>query len=85
MDAIVYGTLISLGFATLENFNYVYSAEYFGMQASTLALIRAFTAIPLHAGCGIIMGFLFWIICVQRREEIYNLLFDNPNNSSRIL
>ncbi len=26
MDAIVYGTLISLGFATLENFEYVYNS-----------------------------------------------------------
>ena len=76
MDAIVYGTLISLGFATLENFNYVYSAEYFGMQASTLALIRAFTAIPLHAGCGIIMGFYFGLYVFRGGEKyiIYSLV-----------
>ena len=70
MDAIVYGTLISLGFKALENFNYVYSAEYFGMQASTLALIRAFTAIPLHAGCGIIMGFYFGLYVFRGGRNI---------------
>ena len=37
----------------------MFIVEYFEMQGSTLALIRAFTAIPLYAGCGIIMGFYF--------------------------
>ncbi|MDA9715782.1 PrsW family glutamic-type intramembrane protease [Bacteroidota bacterium] len=56
MDAIVYGTLISLGFATEENINYIL---YFGDNPLGLALLRAFTAIPLHALCGIIMGYYF--------------------------
>ena len=57
MDAIVYGTIASLGFATLENLTYVYS----GSQADsfTIAIIRAISAIPLHACCGIIMGYFF--------------------------
>lgn len=58
MDAIVYGTLISLGFATMENLTYVFlpEAEY---SSSAIAIIRAFTAIPMHATCGIIMGYYF--------------------------
>ena len=71
MDAVVYGTLISLGFATLENLNYVYSAEYFGMQPTTLALVRAFTAIPLHAGCGVIMGFYYGIYVFRGGEKYF--------------
>lgn len=55
MDAIVYGTLISLGFATLENFQYVYNAG----NPDFIAILRSFTAIPLHACCGIIMGYYF--------------------------
>ena len=55
MDAIVYGTLISLGFATLENFQYVYSAG----NPDFIATLRAFTAIPMHASCGIVMGYFF--------------------------
>ena len=55
MDAVVYGTLISLGFATFENYEYVY--VYFdNVPPLEIAIVRALTAIPLHASCGIIMG-----------------------------
>ena len=58
MDAIVYGTLISLGFATLENIEYVFLSNQ-EIPSLIIAFIRAFTAIPLHACCGIIMGYYF--------------------------
>lgn len=58
MDAIVYGTLISLGFATMENLEYVFLAEA-EYSSSAIAIIRALTAIPMHATCGIIMGYYF--------------------------
>jgi len=58
MDAIVYGTIISLGFATLENFEYVYSGDP-EISALAIALIRAFSAIPMHATCGVVMGYFF--------------------------
>ena len=60
MDGIVYGVLISLGFATYENIQYVYflSAEY-GATPFEVAVLRAFSAIPMHAICGIIMGYFF--------------------------
>ena len=56
MDAVVYGTCISLGFATFENYEYVY---YYNEDLSSfsVALLRSISAIPLHACCGIIMGF----------------------------
>ena len=58
MDAIVYGVIISLGFATYENYEYVYL--YFPQVHSLdIALLRAFTAIPMHAMCGVIMGYHF--------------------------
>jgi RsiW-degrading membrane proteinase PrsW (M82 family) len=50
MDGIVYGVVASLGFATLENVIYV-------SQDSSLALLRALTAVPGHAFTGAIMGF----------------------------
>ena len=60
MDAIVYGTVVSLGFATLENYDYVYRlAEYYGLQPIEIAYARSYSAIPLHALCGVIMGFYF--------------------------
>ena len=55
MDAIVYGTVISLGFATLENIEYVYLM--YGDQSFYIAILRAISAIPLHASCGVIMGY----------------------------
>jgi RsiW-degrading membrane proteinase PrsW (M82 family) len=51
MDGIVYGSVSSLGFATLENVLYV-SKEGLGV-----ALMRAATAVPAHALWGAIMGY----------------------------
>ncbi len=59
MDAIVYGTVISLGFATLENFEYVYNPLIDSGSSFDIAMLRSMTAIPLHASCGIIMGYFF--------------------------
>ena len=58
MDALVYGTAISLGFATLENFEYVFSAASID-QSFEIAVVRAISAVPMHASCGIIMGYYF--------------------------
>ena len=66
MDAIVYGTLISLGFATLENFQYVYNSG----NPDFIAILRSFTAIPLHACCGIIMGYYFGLYIFKERDKL---------------
>jgi len=50
-DGIVYCAMASLGFATLENILYVSSG---GLN---IAIARALTAVPLHAFCGVIMGY----------------------------
>ena len=67
MDAIVYGTLISLGFATLENIEYVFFNNE-EISSLSIAIIRAFTAIPLHACCGIIMGYYFGLYFFRNRS-----------------
>ena len=69
MDAVVYGSLISLGFATYENYEYVYlyNNEY---QSLDIAIIRSLSAIPLHACCGIIMGYYF-IFYHFKKNTIY--------------
>ena len=51
MDGIVYTIVASLGFACLENIMYVSEGGLF------VALIRSFTAVPLHAFCSGIMGY----------------------------
>lgn len=53
MDGVVYGAVASLGFATLENVLYVSDG---GLQ---VALMRAVTAVPAHAGFGALMG--YWV------------------------
>lgn len=69
MDAVVYGSLISLGFATFENFEYVYFYE-FEVSPLEIAIIRATSAIPLHACCGILMGYYF-IFYHFRKKRMY--------------
>ena len=52
-DGIVYGVSAAVGFAIYENINYV---AMYGLQT---AVVRAFTAIPLHAFCGVFMGVFY--------------------------
>lgn len=54
MDGMVYGAVASLGFAALENIDYVF--RYF-QKYPNIALFRAFTAVPLHASVGAMMGY----------------------------
>jgi RsiW-degrading membrane proteinase PrsW (M82 family) len=59
MDGIVYGAAASLGFAAIENVLYVFGQWSSGGGAGGafgLALVRALTAVPTHASCGVIMG-----------------------------
>jgi RsiW-degrading membrane proteinase PrsW (M82 family)/ribosomal protein S18 acetylase RimI-like enzyme len=51
LDGIVYGIMIGMGFATLENILYV---QKFGMQT---AFLRMFLAVPAHATFGVLMGY----------------------------
>ena len=60
MDGIVYGVVASLGFATYENYDYVFRiAETWDMLPSQMAIIRSYTAVPMHGLNGAIMGFYF--------------------------
>ncbi len=52
-DGVVYGVSAAVGFAIYENINYV---AMYGLQT---AIVRAFTAIPLHAFCGVFMGVIY--------------------------
>jgi len=71
MDAIVYAVCISLGFATLENIQYVYNLSA-PSEAMLTAIIRGFTAVPAHALFGLTMGLLF-ISYTYIKKSNYNL------------
>ena len=68
MDGLVYGVTVSLGFATYENYPYVYEwavaiakEENFSAEAFSylVALGRSYSAIPLHGFNGAVMGYYF--------------------------
>jgi RsiW-degrading membrane proteinase PrsW (M82 family)/ribosomal protein S18 acetylase RimI-like enzyme len=56
LDGIVYGVMISMGFATLENVLYVAKYAELG-QGYQIAFLRMFTAVPAHATFGVLMGY----------------------------
>ena len=76
MDAIVYGVVVSLGFATFENISYVYLGG-FETDSFSLAIMRAVSAIPMHATCGIIMGYFFGLYAFTNSKNflIKSLIF----------
>ncbi len=68
MDGLVYGVVVSLGFATYENYTYVYEwAERIAKEEGhdfvelsyLVALGRSYSAIPLHGLNGAVMGYYF--------------------------
>lgn len=66
-DGIIYAVFASLGFACLENILYVITSGF------TTGILRAITAVPLHACTGIIMGYFIG------KAKLCN----NSNNSSK--
>lgn len=52
-DGIVYAVFVSLGFALVENVMYVFGNP----EGVTVALSRAYTAVPAHAMFGVLMGY----------------------------
>ena len=74
MDALVYGVAASLGFAVIENWEYVLGASKDGVEfAKDVALIRSFSAIPLHALAGVFMGFFLMDAVFQKHHRKFFL------------
>ena len=74
MDGIVYGTVVSLGFASYENIFYVYGAESF-IDSLTTAYLRAFSAVPSHAFDGVIMGSFIGRHYFRKHKSKINIYF----------
>jgi RsiW-degrading membrane proteinase PrsW (M82 family) len=51
-DGITYSVMISMGFATIENFLYLYYDE-----GISIGIHRMFTAVPAHASFAVVMGY----------------------------
>lgn len=50
-DGIIYGVMVAMGFATLENIGYVWQ------NGLGTALVRMFLSVPAHASFGVLMGY----------------------------
>ena len=61
MDGIVYGVAVSLGFATYENYDYVFRLalewKEYGITPEDVAIWRSYSAVPMHGLNGCLMGF----------------------------
>ncbi len=74
MDAIVYGVAASLGFAVIENWEYVLGASSESVEyAKDVAFLRSITAIPLHALAGVFMGFFLMDAIFQKHNRKFYL------------
>tara|TARA_B100001123_G_C15110341_1_gene947197 strand:- start:2 stop:688 length:687 start_codon:yes stop_codon:yes gene_type:complete len=77
IDGVVYGVCVSLGFATLENFYYVYAIDW-GSDTTPLSIayIRAFSAVPMHALSGCAMGYFFMKYSfVSKKDNLFFCFF----------
>ena len=76
-DGIVYAVAISLGFAFVENIGYVYN--YAPGSEYSIAVVRMFSAIPMHAVCGVMMGYYVGLAKFSKENSlkymIYGLFF----------
>ena len=55
-DGFVYSSIIALSFSLVETAMYVFTETNY-QDMTSLAILRNFTAIPLHVACGIVMGY----------------------------
>jgi len=56
LDGIIYGVLVSMGFATIENLLYVLKAADVG-QGLEVGVRRMLLSVPAHATFGVVMGY----------------------------
>lgn len=69
-DGVIYGALIGLSFAIVENM----------MPRYSTSILRLFTSVPLHMSCGVIAGYFLSISTInknksQKRKQDYLAFF----------
>tara|TARA_B110000483_G_scaffold59369_1_gene74062 strand:+ start:523 stop:1227 length:705 start_codon:yes stop_codon:yes gene_type:complete len=78
MDGLVYGVVVSLGFATYENYTYVYEwASTFAKEENYdflkfsyhVAKGRSYSAIPMHGLNGAVMGYYFGLYAFSGNKK----------------
>jgi len=69
LDGIVYGVMVAMGFATLENIFYVFQ---YGMGTG---ILRMFLAVPGHAAWGVIVGYFLGKAKFAPNSKILYIIF----------
>lgn len=75
MDAIVYGVCISLGFSLMETLEWsrIYLIDYGESSAIVHAQSRAWSSNTMHAGCGIVMGYILSNAFFKKKNSFLKL------------
>ena len=66
-DMIVYTTFLGLGFSFFENLIYIKTISINSI------ILRAFTAVPVHLACGIVMGYYLSLMKTKPKDHYKNL------------
>lgn len=78
MDGLVYGVVVSLGFATYENYTYVYELAVDwakednaspAVYSYAVALGRSYSAVPMHGLNGAVMGYFFGMYAFTNNKK----------------
>ncbi len=74
-DGFVYSSIIALSFSLVETILYVINEATYNDMTS-LAILRNFTAIPLHVTCGIAMGYFVSLekFAKTKTKKIINMI-----------
>jgi RsiW-degrading membrane proteinase PrsW (M82 family) len=82
MDGIVYGVAVSLGFATYENYDYVYRLalewKEYDITPQDVAIWRSYSAVPMHGLNGCLMGFYLGKYVFTGDKKFLNYSFFAP-------
>ena len=68
MDGIIYGVMVAMGFAAVENVFYASQHDW------VTVLVRAFTAVPTHAVFGVITGYYFGLAKFNKEKKWHYIL-----------
>ena len=73
-DGFVYSSITALSFSLVETFLYVINEQTYA-DMSSLAVLRNFTAIPLHLVCGISMGYFLSLekFSKSKKRKLWNM------------
>lgn len=67
VDGVVYASCVALGFAGIENILYLFGNTD---EWVSVGIVRALLAVPMHWGCGILMGYYFSLVHFGLKNDI---------------